>query len=257
MRLQELDQHTLAESSGYSLAGSYTPDLVYSKLWLAQELERCLEQQGIESVPVAYVLGSWYGNMSTILRKAGMPIEQLIDVEKNQGWLATGRKIQRGLGINNIQSMQADANKIHYQKLQDPGVIINASTNDIADQGWFDHIPAGTIVALQGRDAVSKGAEHIYHSPEDLLELYPLEKVLYQGSMQLRDPETEYTRHMVIGIKGTEQLRELTFMGMSQCTKDCSGHQAGYTWSKQQGGVSAASWSPSFNKGAEIASQGY
>ena len=55
----------------------------------------------------------------------------------------------------------------------------------------------------------------------------------------------------------SEQLDELTFMNMSQCTKDCSGHRAGYEWSKQRGGISAASWSPSFNKGAEMASQGY
>ena len=54
-----------------------------------------------------------------------------------------------------------------------------------------------------------------------------------------------------------EKLDELTFMGMSQCTKDCSGHQAGYNWSKQRGGAHAASWSPSFNKGAEIAAAGY
>lgn len=56
---------------------------------------------------------------------------------------------------------------------------------------------------------------------------------------------------------GDQQLNELTFMGMSQCTKDCSGHEAGYAWSKARGGASAASWSPSFNKGAEIASLGY
>lgn len=54
-----------------------------------------------------------------------------------------------------------------------------------------------------------------------------------------------------------QQLDELDFMGMSQCTKDCSGHEAGYAWSKAHGGASAASWSPSFNKGAEIASLGY
>ena len=54
-----------------------------------------------------------------------------------------------------------------------------------------------------------------------------------------------------------EQLDELMFMGMSQCTKDCSGHRAGYAWSKQRGGAHAASWSPSFNKGAEIAAAGY
>ena len=54
-----------------------------------------------------------------------------------------------------------------------------------------------------------------------------------------------------------EQLDELTFMGMSPCTKDCSGHRAGYRWSKARGGVSTASWSNSFNKGAEIAKAGY
>ena len=54
-----------------------------------------------------------------------------------------------------------------------------------------------------------------------------------------------------------EQLDELTFMGMSPCTKDCSGHRAGYKWSKDHGGVSTASWSDSFNKGAEIARAGY
>ena len=54
-----------------------------------------------------------------------------------------------------------------------------------------------------------------------------------------------------------EQLDELMFMGMSPCTKDCSGHRAGYRWSKARGGVSTASQSNSFNKGAEIARAGY
>jgi hypothetical protein len=58
-------------------------------------------------------------------------------------------------------------------------------------------------------------------------------------------------------VKQDEKLDELDFMGMSRCTKDCSGHEAGYAWSKQRGGAHAASWSPSFNKGAEIAAAGY
>ena len=57
--------------------------------------------------------------------------------------------------------------------------------------------------------------------------------------------------------KKQKKLDELDFMGMSQCTKDCSGHEAGYAWSKARGGAHAASWSPSFNKGAEIAAAGY
>lgn len=51
-------------------------------------------------------------------------------------------------------------------------------------------------------------------------------------------------------------LTELNFLG-SPCTKDCSGHRAGYTWSKDRGGVDANSlWSPSFNNGARLAKDG-
>lgn len=52
-----------------------------------------------------------------------------------------------------------------------------------------------------------------------------------------------------------EQLDELSFLG-SECTKDCSGHRAGYEWSKRRGLRQANSWSPSFNKGAGLAAAG-
>jgi hypothetical protein len=53
-----------------------------------------------------------------------------------------------------------------------------------------------------------------------------------------------------------DQLTELSFLG-SQCTKDCSGHRAGYEWSQRKGGTDAASQSPSFNKGAWLHNNGY
>lgn len=47
-------------------------------------------------------------------------------------------------------------------------------------------------------------------------------------------------------------LAELSFLG-STCTKDCSGHRAGYEWSKARAGAKVPnSWSPSFNKGAAL-----
>lgn len=246
----------LPESSGYSLAGSYTDDLVISKLWLAHELNKILAQQQIQSVPVAYVLGSWYGNVSTILRKMHVPIERIIDVERNKPWLQKGAQIQRDMGITGVQQMNANANTIDYRQLEQPGMVINTSTNDIADHGWFANIPRGTIVALQGRNGMAPGAEHSYDNPQQLLELWPMQEVLYQGTWDLEDPETKYSRHMVIGVRGDQPLQELTFRG-SQCTKDCSGHRAGYAWSGQRGGRVPNSWSPSFNKGAWLQRNGY
>lgn len=53
------------------------------------------------------------------------------------------------------------------------------------------------------------------------------------------------------------QLNELMFMGMSPCTKDCSGHRAGYEWSARHNNANSASWSDSFNRGAAIKAAGY
>lgn len=50
-----------------------------------------------------------------------------------------------------------------------------------------------------------------------------------------------------------EIINELTFGG-SRCTKDCSGHKAGYRWAMRKGATGANSKSPSFNNGANIAS---
>lgn len=241
----------LFETSGYSLSGSYTPDLVFSKLWLARELTKILQQHNIDSVPVAYVLGSWYSNLSTILRKTRTPIDKIVDVEKNRQWLRTGQQMQKEMNISNIEYMSADANDIDYRQLGDPAVVINTSTNDMPDSGWFEHIPEGTLVVIQGRDQVPDTAKHSYSSPDELLEMYPLDSVLYSGTLELEDPETEYQRSMVIGVKGKNSLQELSFLG-SECTKDCSGHRAGYEWSGRHGNIHAASWSPSFNKGAAL-----
>lgn len=48
-----------------------------------------------------------------------------------------------------------------------------------------------------------------------------------------------------------EILDELKFMG-SQCTKDCSGHKAGFEWSVDRKGQTAATPSQSFNNGTNI-----
>jgi len=62
---------------------------------------------------------------------------------------------------------------------------------------------------------------------------------------------SEFTRKK----KSQQELDELSFLG-SPCTKDCSGHRAGYAWSKARGNRSALSHSNSFNNGARLAAQG-
>lgn len=191
----------ITESSGYSLEGSWTKDLVFSKLWVSRELQRIMQDQGIDEIPVAYVIGSWYGNMSILLRRSGVNIGRIIDVERNTEWLELGHKIQQQMGLSDIEPMNKDANELDYRQLGDPGLVINTSLNDVKDTRWFRNIPTGTLVVLQGRDSVAPGTYHRYDDPKDILGQYPLNTVLYKGTLDLTDPETDYQRSMVIGKK--------------------------------------------------------
>lgn len=174
----------LHEFSPNTLKGSFTDDLIVSKLWLISEVSKI--HKDFNSI---YILGSWYGNLSLfLLDKNNIQFEKIINVDINKKVLSTGHELARRLKVaDKIQPMVKDANKLNYRQAKSPSLVINTSVNDMENNGWFDNIPKGTLVAIQTRD-------------EDL-DQFEFTKVLYSGSKQLKDPETKYTRFMKIGIK--------------------------------------------------------
>jgi hypothetical protein len=182
------------ESSGYSLKGSFTPDLIKSKVWLLTELARIAPTVG-----TVYVLGSWYGNLGVLLAlDPVIQYKQLINVETDRKFLQASERIHNHLGMGNTEYMLKDANDLDYQQLGDDGVVINTSLTDMPGQAWFDRIPPGTLVVMQSRDNDPGNAAH---STQDIIDRYPLSEIIYDGELELQDPETAYTRYMVIGIK--------------------------------------------------------
>lgn len=194
MIINEILTLPVNESSGYSLKGSFTPDLIKSKVWLLTELARIAP-----SVGTIYVLGSWYGNLGVLLAlDPTIKYKKLINVETNKQFLQASERIHDHLGIGNAKYMLADANELDYRQLGDAGVVVNTSLTDMQGQDWFDRIPAGTLVVMQSRDH-DPGNEA--HNTQDIIERFPLNEIIYDGELQLEDPETKYTRYMVIGIK--------------------------------------------------------
>ena len=194
MIINEILTLPVNESSGYSLEGSFTPDLIKSKVWLLSELAKISPEVG-----TIYVLGSWYGNLGVLL--ALDPViryKQLINVETNPEFLQASKRIHDRLGMGNTEYMLKDANDLDYKQLGPDGVVINTSLTDMSGQAWFDRIPAGTLVVLQSRDH-DLGNEA--HSTQNIIDRFPLSEVIYDGELKLQDPETAYTRYMVIGIK--------------------------------------------------------
>ena len=129
----------------------------------------------------------------------------------------------------------------------------------------FGDIPAGSIIITTCSPCSHDMSERAGVNCSDLIDEVGVHKV-YAG---YQDPTQEFgDKKYHIEITGNpkihelcerfaetflkDELTELNFLG-SPCTKDCSGHRAGYAWSKQRGGQAGNSpFSPSFNNGAQL-----
>ena len=131
----------------------------------------------------------------------------------------------------------------------------------------FGEIPEGSIILTTCSPCTEPMSDRVGSSCRDLIGSTPVHKV-YAG---YRDPsqQTEAgdkTYHLEItGNKKIQalcqafadtwlrnELNELSFLG-SPCTKDCSGHRAGYAWIQSKGGrVAQSPFSPSFNNGSQL-----
>ena len=176
----------LLEFSPSTLHGSFESGLILNKLWLIHELKKIQDQ-----FSTIYILGSWYGNMSILLAKNNIQYDHIVNVDKDADVVRKAQRIARILNIDDrIEPMIKDANRLDYQQLDPNGLVINTSCHDMENRGWFDHIPAGVIVALQSRDDVDHD-----------LDAYDLSRTLYQGSRSAQDPETRYQSLLRIGVK--------------------------------------------------------
>ena len=191
----------IIEASPITVAGSFTPDLLISKLWLWEELGRVMDGLDIDRVHAVYVLGSWTGAVGMVLAAKQFPADTVINVDIDPGWVRVSRRLARRMGFDDhMQYMIKDANRVDYRQAQPPSVVINTSTNDINGDDWFTAIPTGTLVVLQGRNQPAEHTPRSWSSLADFRSDFPMQRTLYQGQLPLRDPETAYDRYMIIGV---------------------------------------------------------
>jgi pyrimidine deaminase RibD-like protein len=129
----------------------------------------------------------------------------------------------------------------------------------------FGQIPKGSIIITTCSPCCQPMDEREGINCSDLIDEVGVHKVYagYQDPTQETDGKRyhiEITRNPKIqalcrAFADTflkNELTELSFLG-SPCTKDCSGHRAGYAWSQSRGGrVANSPFSPSFNKGSQL-----
>lgn len=191
MRIMEF---VLDETSPDTLEGSFTDDLIQSKTWLCKKLKEGLKGKCARTI---YVLGSWYGNLAMLLQKEGIVFDEIVLVENDEDKLrASAQLLKPFFKPGKLVFLNTDARDVIYDK---PGIIINTSVNDMKPS-WYDVVPDGYRVMIQGRDQAS-GAITKIADMEQFTDMFPMRKVNYLGNRDFTDPETRYTRYMKIGVK--------------------------------------------------------
>ena len=129
----------------------------------------------------------------------------------------------------------------------------------------FGPIPSGSIIITTCSPCTQHMDERAGINCSDLIDDVGVHKVYagYQDPSQgrirkkyhiqiTRNPKLEKLCKAFADTFLKPDLNELEFLG-SPCTKDCSGHRAGYAWSQSKGGrVAQSPFSPSFNNGSQL-----
>lgn len=177
---------------------AFSSGQISSKIWLCEELERLYE-----SADRVWIYGGWYGVTAFLLNsRNNMRIGQIRSYDVDPACESVADMINENWVYQNwkFKAETQDCNKLDI-KLGPPDLLINTSTEHFDSLDWWNNIPIGTVVALQGNNMPH--ADHYVHSAdlEQFVKEFPLTELLYKGQREFEYPTWKFTRFMLIGVK--------------------------------------------------------
>ena len=177
---------------------AFSSGQIGSKIWLCEELERLYD-----SVDSIWIYGGWYGITALLLNSRGnMRIGQIRSYDVDPACESVADMINENWVYQNwkFKAQTQDCNKLDI-KSNPPDLLINTSTEHFDSLDWWNNIPSGTVVALQGNNMPH--ADHHVHSEdlEQFVKEFPFTQLLYKGQLEFEYPTWKFTRFMLIGIK--------------------------------------------------------
>lgn len=182
---------------------AFTVAQMQSKLWLVERLERSLEEYELtEEGHRIWILAGWYGLTNLLIRTRNRiqtkeirsfdidPACEKIADEINSLWVYKGWE---------FKAHTQDINTLEYRPT--PSVVINTSVEHMTSNEWWNRIPDGTFVCLQGSNMIDKDHVNPINSPRELLEKYPFSEPYYDGIKMFQFDNVNFYRSMTMGIK--------------------------------------------------------
>jgi len=166
-----------------------------SKIWLCEELEKTKW-----SANEAWIYAGWYGIAAFLLLSRGkFKIHKIRSIDIDPCCEPIADKINELYVWRDwtFKAVTGDCNKIFPQV----DLIINTATEHFETKEWFDNIPYGTKLVLQGNN-MPHDDHYIYSgSLKDFINHYPMNKIVYSGQLNFEYPSWKFSRFMIIGEK--------------------------------------------------------
>lgn len=177
---------------------AFSSGQIGSKIWLCEELEKVYSQ-----INCLGIYGGWYGITHFLLKVRGnIQIDRCVSLDLDPKCQPVADMINELWVWQDWQfkAFTEDCSKSTVL-LRDIDLVINTSTEHFDSMDWWNNIPKGTAVALQGNNMPHE--DHHIHSSclRDFMETYPLSESSYSGEKEFVYPDWRFTRFMVIGTK--------------------------------------------------------
>jgi hypothetical protein len=178
---------------------------IESKAWLIDTLNDRYINPAYKHGHNVYIFGGWYGVLAAMLfDSAAFPINKIrsIDIDPACETVADHVNKPNEMAEWRFKSFTASMDEWKYDHT--PTLVINTSCEHVSQEvydRWFNQIPDGTLVVLQGNDFFSC-EEHVRCSAdlEEFKTQSRLSDILYAGTFKT-DAGSGYNRFMLIGEK--------------------------------------------------------
>lgn len=168
---------------------------VHSKIWLSEVLNKYHNSRIPNNI---YIFGGWLGVLANILfQNSKFYIDTIYNIDLDPWCKPNSEKLNET--YHNMQRYQAEtADMKDYVYNDTTDIIINTSTEHVTQETydiWYDNIPSGSLVVLQGNDFFSCD-EHVRCS-KDLEEFMTMNRVtnpIFSGELET----TMYHRFMCV-----------------------------------------------------------
>jgi hypothetical protein len=174
---------------------TFSSGQIGSKIWLCEELEKTEWTSNF-----TYIYGGWHGLAAFLLLSRGKfkvdrirsididPLAEPIADKINENWVQQSWKFKAFTNdCNNFEPVYGD-------------LIINTSTEHFTSKQWFNNIPNGNRVVLQGNN-MPHDNYNIHLTLDEFVKEYPLRTILFKGEKEFVYPDWSFKRYMIIGIK--------------------------------------------------------